>query len=552
MSSVEVKVPDMGNFESVTVIDVLVKPGDTIDVETPLVTLETDKATMDVPSTAKGVVEKVHVTKGGSVSTGALIVTVKAEAGVEVPQAQQGAKAANPSAAAPATAAAAQPASAPAAAAAPSSIDVSVPDMGSFDSVGVIDVLVKPGDAVDFETPLVTLETDKATMDVPSTAKGVVEKVHVSKGGKVSPGSVVVTVKGHAASAAAPAAAKPAAASSPNKPATQAARPAAPQGVQQVMAPAARAGLPPIDEQSFGASHASPSVRKFARELGVNLGSVRGSGEKGRILLDDVKAFVKMVMSGGGPAAAPALPKAHNYDPSAFGAVEVKPLNRVQKISGPRLQAAWINIPHVTQFDESDITDLEVLRGSLKDKAAAAGVKVTPLAFIIEAAVRAMREFPVLNSQLDESAQNLIFKKFYNVGFAADTPNGLLVPVIKGADKMDVFAVAKSLADLSGKAREGKLPGADMQGAGFTISSLGGIGGTLFTPIINSPEVAILGVSRSAMKPVWDGKQFAPRLMLPLSFSYDHRVIDGAMGARIAKFLADTLANAKDLVGAMS
>jgi len=544
MSTVEVRVPDMGNFESVTVIDVLVKPGDTIDIETPLVTLETDKATMDVPSTAKGVVEKVHVAKGGSVSTGALIVTVKAEAAAASAPASQ--------AAAPASAPAAKPASAPApaAAAAPSSIDVSVPDMGSFDSVAVIDVLVKPGDTVDFETPLVTLETDKATMDVPSTAKGVVEKVHVAKGGKVSPGSVVVTVKGHAAVAAAPATSAPAAA--PDKPAAQAARPAASQGVQQVMAPAARGGLPPIDEQSFGAAHASPSVRKFARELGVNLGSVRGSGEKGRILLDDVKAFVKMVMSGGGPAAAPALPKAHNYDPSAFGAVEVKPLSRVQKISGPRLQAAWINIPHVTQFDESDITDLEALRGSLKDKAAAAGVKVTPLAFIVEAAVRAMREFPVLNSQLDESGQNLIFKKFYNVGFAADTPNGLLVPVIKGADKMDVFAVAKALGELSGKAREGKLPGADMQGAGFTISSLGGIGGTLFTPIINSPEVAILGVSKSAMKPVWDGKQFAPRLMLPLSFSYDHRVIDGAMGARIAKFLADTLANAKDLVGAMS
>jgi pyruvate dehydrogenase E2 component (dihydrolipoamide acetyltransferase) len=550
MSTVEVRVPDMGNFESVSFIDVLVKPGDTIDIETPLVTLETDKATMDVPSTAKGVVEKVHVTKGGSVSTGALIVTVKAEAGTAKP-----APAAQ--AAAPATAPPAKSVSepAPAVTAVPSSIDVSVPDMGSFDSVGVIDVLVKPGDAVDFETPLVTLETDKATMDVPSTAKGIVEKVHVSKGGKVSPGSVVVTVKGHAAVAAAPAKSAPAAA--PDKPAAQAARPAAPQGVQQAnipqtRAPAARGGLPPIDEQSFGAAHASPSVRKFARELGVNLGSVRGSGEKGRILLDDVKAFVKMVMSGGGPAAAPALPKAHNYDPSAFGEVEVKPLNRVQKISGPRLQAAWINIPHVTQFDESDITDLETLRGSLKEKAAAGGVKVTPLAFIIEAAVRAMREFPVLNSQLDESGQNLVFKKFYNVGFAADTPNGLLVPVIKGADKMDVFAVAKSLADLSGKAREGKLPGADMQGAGFTISSLGGIGGTLFTPIINSPEVAILGVSKAAMKPVWDGKQFAPRLMLPLSFSYDHRVIDGAMGARIAKFLADTLVNAKDLVGAMS
>jgi pyruvate dehydrogenase E2 component (dihydrolipoamide acetyltransferase) len=545
MSTVEVRVPDMGNFETVTVIDVLVKPGDTIDVDTPLVTLETDKATMDVPSTAKGVVEKVHVTKGGSVSTGAVIVTVKAEAGSAAPA--PAAKAVAPT---PAPAAA-KAAPAPVASAAPSSIDVNVPDMGSFDSVGVIDVLVKPGDSVDFDTPLVTLETDKATMDVPSTAKGVVEKVHVAKGGKVSPGSVVVTVKGHAASAAAPPAAKPAA-PAPDKPASQTPA-AAPQRVQQVMAPAARGGLPPIDEASFGAAHASPSVRKFARELGVSLGSVRGSGEKSRILLDDVKAFGKMVMAGGGPvAAAPALPKAHNYDPAAFGAVEVKPLNRVQKISGPRLQAAWINIPHVTQFDEADITDLEALRGSLKEKAAAAGVKVTPLAFIIEAAVRAMREFPVLNSQLDESGQNLVFKKFFNVGFAADTPNGLLVPVIKGADKMDVFAVAKALGELSGKAREGKLPGADMQGAGFTISSLGGIGGTLFTPIINSPEVAILGVSKSAMKPEWDGKQFAPRHILPQSFSYDHRDIDGAMGARIAKYQADTMANSKDLDGAKS
>jgi pyruvate dehydrogenase E2 component (dihydrolipoamide acetyltransferase) len=486
----------------------------------------------------------VHVTKGGSVSTGALIVTVKAEMGAAVPE--SAAKTAAPAAPAPA---AAKAAPAPAASAAPTSIDVSVPDMGSFDSVGVIDVLVKVGDSVDIDTPLVTLETDKATMDVPSTAKGVVEKVHVAKGGKVSPGSVVVTVRGHGASAAAPATR---AAAAPDKPISQT-PPAAPQRVLQILAPAARGGLPPIDEAGFGAAHASPSVRKFARELGVNLGSVRGSGEKGRILLDDVKAFVKMVMSGGGPvAAAPALPKAHNYDPAAFGEVEVKPLNRVQKISGPRLQAAWINIPHVTQFDESDITDLEALRGTLKEKAAAAGVKVTPLAFIIEAAVRAMREFPVLNSQLDESGQNLIFKKFFNVGFAADTPNGLLVPVIKGADRLDVFAVAKALGDLSGKARDGKLPGADMQGAGFTISSLGGVGGTMFTPIINSPEVAILGVSRSAMKPVWEGKQFAPRLMLPLSFSYDHRVIDGAMGARIAKFLADTLAKPKDLVGAMS
>jgi pyruvate dehydrogenase E2 component (dihydrolipoamide acetyltransferase) len=543
MSSLaEVRVPDMGNFDSVAVIDVLVKAGDSIDIDTPLVTLETDKATMDVPSTVKGVVETVHVTKGGSVSTGALVVTVKSEsASAAAPPAATAAAPAPTPAAAPA-------ATPPAPAAIPSSIDVRVPDMGSFDSVGVIDVLVKPGDTVDIDSPLVTLETDKATMDVPSTAKGLVEKVHVSKGGKVSPGSVVVTVKGYAAAAAAPAKAAPA----PDKPAPASApRPAAPQGVQQTLQTRA---LPPIDEAGFGLAHASPSVRKFARELGVNLGSVRGSGEKGRILLDDVKAFVKLVMSGGVAMAAPApaLPKAHYADPAAYGDVEVRPLNRVQKISGPRLQAAWINIPHVTQFDESDITELEQVRGSLKEKAAVAGVKVTPLAFIVEAAARAMREFPVLNSQLDETGQNLIYKKFINVGFAADTPNGLLVPVIKGVDRMDVFAVARALGELSAKAREGKLPGADMQGAGFTISSLGGIGGTLFTPIINSPEVAILGVSKSAMKPVWDGKQFAPRLMLPLSFSYDHRVIDGALGARIAKFLADTLAKPKDLIGAMS
>jgi pyruvate dehydrogenase E2 component (dihydrolipoamide acetyltransferase) len=544
MSTVEVKVPDMGSFESVSVIDVLVKPGDTIDIDTPLVTLETDKATMDVPSTAKGVVEKVHVAKGGTVATGALIVSVKvADSAAAAP------------AAAPASSAAKSappPAAAPAAPAVVSSIEVRVPDMGAFDSVSVIEVLVKPGDTVDFDTPLVTLETDKATMDVPSTAKGLVEQVHVTKGGKVSQGALLVTVKGVAPVAAATPD-KPAAASAKPASAAQPARPAAPQAAQQVMVAARGGALPAIDEGTFSAAHASPSVRKFARELGVNLGSVRGSGEKGRILLDDVKAFVKMVMSGGGPvAAAPALPKAHNYDPAAFGDVEIRPLNRVQKISGPRLQAAWINIPHVTQFDESDISDLEALRGTLKEKAAAAGVKVTPLAFIIQAAVRAMREFPALNSQLDEAGQNLIFKKFINVGFAADTPNGLLVPVIKSADKLDVFAIAKALGELSAKARDGKLPGADMQGAGFTISSLGGIGGTMFTPIINSPEVAILGVSKSAMKPVWDGKQFAPRLMLPLSLSYDHRVIDGALGARIAKYLADTLAKPQDLVGAMS
>ncbi len=544
MSTVEVRVPDMGNFESVTVIDVLVKVGDSIDIDTPLATLETDKATMDIPSTAKGVVEKVHIAKGGSVSAGSVVVTVKSDAPAAAP-----AKAASAAPTQPAAAKSAPAAAAPAPAK-EGPVEVRVPDMGSFDSVSVIDVMVKSGDTVDFDTPLATLETDKATMDVPSTAKGVVEKVHVAKGGKVGPGALVVTVKGIAASAAAPAAP---AAPAPSRPAAPAAapRPAAPQGVAQSLPTSA--GLPAIDEASFSAAHASPSVRKFARELGVNLGSVRGSGEKGRILLDDVKAFVKLVMSGGGGVAAgPSLPKVPVVDYAAFGPVEVKPLSRVQKISGPRLQAAWINIPHVTQYDDSDITDLEALRGSLKEKAAAQGVKVTPLAFIVQAALRAMREFPVLNSSLDESGQNLVFKQFFNVGFAADTPNGLLVPVIKEADRKNVFEIAGSLATLSEKARAGKLPGADMQGAGFTISSLGGIGGTAFTPIINAPEVAILGVSKASMKPVWSGEAFQPRLMLPLSFSYDHRVIDGALGARITKFIADTLARPKDLLEAMS
>jgi len=549
-SLIEVRVPDMGNFDSVAVIDVLVKPGDVIDIDTPLATLETDKATMDIPSTAKGVVEKVHITKGGTVSPGAVVVSVKGEA----PAAAS--VAATPSAAPSAATAPIAPVAPAAAPPKEGPVEVRVPDMGNFDAVSVIEVMVKPGDTVDFDSPLATLETDKATMDVPSTAKGVVEKVHVTKGGKVGPGALVVTVKGISAAASAAAAPAPAAAPAASKPAPVAARPAAAQGVAQSLPQFnlnRGGGLPAIDEASFGRAHASPSVRKFARELGVDLGSVRGSGEKGRILADDVKAFVKLVMSGGmAVAAAPALPKAHYADPSAFGAVEVKPLNRIQKISGPRLQAAWINIPHVTQYDEGDITELESVRGSLKEKATAAGVKVTPLAFIVQAAVRAMREFPVLNSQLDEGGQNLLLKKFFNVGFAADTPNGLLVPVIKAADKMDVFAVAKALGELSGKAREGKLPGADMQGAGFTITSLGGVGGTAFTPIINAPEVAILGVSKSSMKPVWNGKEFAPRLMLPLSFSYDHRVIDGAMGARIAKFLAEALQKPKDLLGAMS
>ncbi|MEY2855045.1 MAG: hypothetical protein RL030_2177 [Pseudomonadota bacterium] len=518
----EVRVPDLGNFSDVGVIDVLVKPGDRVEVDTPLVTLETEKATMDVPSSAAGVVEKVHVEKGGKIAAGGLVVTLRAE--VE----------------AAATAQPAATAATPAASAAPISMDVLVPDMGNFTEVGVIDVLVKPGDRVEVDTPLVTLETEKATMDVPSTAAGVVEKIHVQKGGKLSPGSRVVTLSGVIVAAAAPVAAGSTAATPPpaSKPATQATAPAA-------QSTASRPGsLPAISEAGFSKAHAGPSVRKLARELGVDLPRVKGSGLKGRITHEDVKAWVKQILSGGGPVAAgPALPQVPVVDFAKFGAIEVKPLGRIQKISSSRLHASWVNLPHVTQFDEADITDLEATRATLKDKAAAEGVKLTPLAFIIRAVVKALQEYPTFNASLDAEVQNVILKKYMHIGFAADTPNGLLVPVIQSADRMDVYQIARALADLSDRARKGTLKGSEMQGGCFTVSSLGGIGGTAFTPIINAPEVAILGVSRTQTRPVWQDRAFVPRQMLPLSLSYDHRLIDGALGARFAVYLSKMLAS---------
>jgi pyruvate dehydrogenase E2 component (dihydrolipoamide acetyltransferase) len=490
---------------------------------------------MDVPSTAAGTIEKVHVATGDKISTGGLVVTVRAA----------GEATATPAAQAPAAQKVA-PAAAPAASAPPASasIDVVVPDMGSFTEVGVIDVLVKPGDTVELETPLVTLETEKATMDVPSTVAGVVEAVHVQKGGKISAGGRVVTVKG-AAAAPAPAATAAAAAPAAAPAKTEAARPAA--AVAQVPAPAA-----PVNEAGFSKAHAGPSVRKLARELGVDLTRVKGSGTKGRIQHEDVKSFVKQVMTGGGTAGGghglPALPV---VDFTKFGAVEVKPLSRVQKISGSRLHASWVNIPHVTQYDEADITELEAERKRLKEKAESQGIKLTPLAFIVRAVVRALQEFPTFNASLDPAGENLVLKKYLHVGFAADTPNGLMVPVIRDADRKDIYEIARALGDLSDKARKGKLSGAEMQGGCFTISSLGGIGGTAFTPIINPPEVAILGVSRTQTKPVWQKDAFVPRQMLPLSLSYDHRVIDGALGARFAVYLSAALADPKTLLEAI-
>jgi pyruvate dehydrogenase E2 component (dihydrolipoamide acetyltransferase) len=438
---------------------------------------------------------------------------------------------------------------------------VRVPDLGNFKDVAVIDVLVKPGDSIAIDTPLVTLESDKAAMDVPSTASGVVERVHAAKGGKVNSGDLLATLKADGAQT--DSAPRPLASAQPTAPPQPAALPpaAAPGGK---LTPRSLLGVPtsyrsdlaPIDEPGFSRAHAGPSVRKFARELGVDLAKVPGHGFKDRITHDDVKAFVKGALAGGGggggtDTARPALPAVPTVDFTQFGPTAVEPLSRIQRISGPRLHSSWVNIPHVTQFDVADITDLEQMRAGLKDKAQAAGVKLTPLAFIMRACVKALQEFPRFNTSLDADGANLIVKKYLHMGFAADTPNGLVVPVVRDADRKDVYELARHLGALSEKARAGKLPPTDMQGGCFTISSLGGIGGTAFTPIINAPEVAILGVSRSSMQPVYRDGGFVPRLMLPLSLSYDHRVVDGAMAARFTTYLAATLAEPRALLEAV-
>ena len=471
--------------------------------------------------------------------------------------------------------------------------EVLVPDIGGFKDVSVIDVLVKDGQQIEKETPLITIETEKAAMDVPAPAAGRIAQVKLKQGDKVSEGSLILLLEPAAAAAASAepgnsAAAAGATAASPASPAqgaapvqATAAQPtstAAVSGAAASAAPAAAApkatasGAPAsseaaapgaaapsqaapiaaaIDEAAFSKAYASPSVRKFARELGADLGRIKGTGVKGRITQEDVKAHVKGILGAmQAPAAAggSALPKVPVVDFAQFGPVEIKPLSRIQKISGARLQASWVNLPHVTQHEDADITDLEAARVALKSQASQEGVRLTPLAFIIRACVLSLQEFPRFNSSLDAGGENLVLKKYFNIGFAADTPNGLVVPVIANADRLALFDIARVLAVMSEKARAGKLKNTEMQGGTFTISSLGGIGGTAFTPIINAPEVAILGVSKSSQKPVYDRGAFLPRLMLPLSLSYDHRVIDGAEAARFVVFLAKTLGDVKALL----
>jgi pyruvate dehydrogenase E2 component (dihydrolipoamide acetyltransferase) len=532
---IEVKVPDIGDFDAVPVIELFVKEGDTIKVDDAICTLESDKATMDVPSSAAGVVREVLVKLGDKVAEGTLLI--KVESGAAAAASAPAATASVP-AAAPAPVAAAPVA----AAAASGPVEVKVPDIGDFSEVPVIDIFVKVGDTVKVDDALVTLESDKATMDVPSSAAGVVKEIRVKLGDKVSEGAVIVLLEG-AASAVAPAAA--AAAPAASAPAAPVAAPLA----APAAAPAAAQSLPPVPPLGSKV-HASPSVRAYARELGVDLNKVKAGGPNGRILREDVTAFVKGALSAPAsvPAAAASLgggldllpwPK---VDFSKFGEIEVKPLSRIKKISGQNLSRNWVMIPAVTYHEDADITDLEAFRVQLnKENEKGGGAKLTMLAFIVKACVKAMQKYPEFNASLD--GDNLVLKKYFNIGFAADTPNGLVVPVIKNADRKSVFEIAQESGDLARQARDGKLKPADMQGACFTISSLGGIGGTYFAPIVNAPEVAILGVNKSAMKPVWDGKQFVPRLTLPLSLTADHRVIDGALATRFNVYVAQLLAD---------
>ena len=538
----QVLVPDIGDFKEVEVIEVLVKPGDAVSKEQSLITLESDKATMEIPSPSSGVVKEIKVKTGDKVSQGTTILLLDAK---DEPKKAEAKKEEPKKAEAP------RPPAAPAPAAQPSrgggTQTVGVPDIGDFKEVEVIEVLVKPGDKVAKEQSLITLESDKATMEIPSPTGGVVKEIKVKTGDKVSQGMPILVLEGTEQRS------EPRAETKAEAPKVA---PAAPGP-----APAASAGTRPVPreprEETTSKPHASPSVRKFARELGVDLAQVQGSGPKGRILHTDVQGFVKGALArgpapvaakGGGGALPFNLPAWPDVDFAKFGPVETKPLSRIQKLSGPYLHRNWISIPHITQCDDADITDLEAFRKAQTAETEKKGFKLTMLAFMIKACVTALRQYPQFNSSLDKSGESIIIKKYFHIGVAVDTPGGLVVPVVRDADRNGIFDLAHELAEISKLARDQKLKPGDLQGGTFSISSLGGIGGSYFTPIINAPEVAILGVSRSMMKPVWDGKQFAARLMLPLSLSYDHRVIDGATAARFTTYLVSVLSDIRKLI----
>ena len=538
MALIEVKVPDIGDFKDVAVIELLVKVGDRVAVEQSLITVESDKASMEIPASHAGVVKEIKVTLGDKINEGTLLLLLEADSAAASEPA--------PAAPEPSQVPSHVPAAAPLAQVTGGSVQVLVPDIGDFDEVSVIEVMVKPGDRIKVEQSLITVESDKASMEIPSSHAGVVKEVLVKLGDKVGKGSQVVVLE-VAAGAVLTAAPAPAA--------LVVSTPAVALPPDRVMPTAA---LPPHEPNApkTALPHASPSIRRLARDLGVQLGEVPGSGPKGRITQDDVQGFVKRVMAGAvqtaaqqakAPAAAsageafPGLLPWPKVDFAKFGPIERKDLSRIQKISGANLHRNWVLIPHVTNHDDVDITDLEAFRVQTNQENEKSGVKVTMLAFMIKAAVAALKKFPQFNASLD--GEQLVLKSYFNIGFAADTPNGLVVPVIKDADKKGIFQISQEMGDLAKKARDGKLGPADMSGGCFSISSLGGIGGRYFTPIINAPEVSIMGVCKSSIEPRWDGKQFAPRLILPLSLSWDHRVIDGATAARFNVYFGSLLSD---------
>jgi len=513
MSSIKnIELPDIGDFDEVEVIEILVSVGDTIAADDSIMTLESDKASMEIPSPFAGTVTKININIGDKIKQGDSLIsleitqeseesTIEEEESIEL-VAETSTKI----------------------------VPVVVPDIGDFDEVEVIEILVSVGDELNEEDSIITLESDKASMEIPTPFSGTVSSINISLGDKLKLGDLILEMQSSGATKAEATVKEAPSAPAPTKPAT-------------VIAPAPTANTnESVSNVPAGDSHASPSIRKLARELGVDLSKVTGTGQKGRVLDTDLKAYVKQIITSG--ATGSAIPKVPVIDFSKFGETELQPLSRINKLSGKHLSACWLNIPHVTQFDEVNIDQMEAFRQEQKAK----GVKLTPLVFIMKAVIQALKQHPRLNSALDESGENLIIKKYFNLGIAMDTPNGLVVPVIRDVDQKSLSDLATELAETSAKARDGKLKPGDMQGAGFTISSLGGIGGTQFTPIVNAPEVAILGVSRSQTKPIWDGKNFVPTLMLPLALSYDHRVIDGAQGGRFMSNLNSILQDIREIL----
>ena len=527
---IELKIPDIGATD-VNVAEVYVKVGDKINIDDNLIMLETDKATMEVPATSAGTVKEIKIKVGDKVNEGNLILILESTANVEVKSAPVAVSNSTPTASADVVS---------------SHIELKIPDIGATD-VNVAEVYVKVGDKINIDDNLIMLETDKATMEVPATSAGTIKEIKIKVGDKVNEGNLILILEGTSNVAVQPALATPSNVEVAVSKVTETTKTAE----SPKNAPVVNNNTTKIDEVSFSKAFASPSIRKLARELGVDLGRVKGNGTKGRITENDLKEFVKGVMTGSISAGIPTNGSGLDILPwpkvdfAKFGEIEVKAMSRIKQISGANLARNWVMIPHVTQFDEADITTLEEFRKQLNEEYKKAEIKITPLAFLIKACVFALKKFPEFNASIDGG--NLVYKKYYNIGFAADTPNGLVVPVLKDADKKGIIELANESSALAKLARDGKLKPTDMQGGTFTISSLGGIGGTAFTPIVNAPEVAILGISKSGIKPIWNGNEFIPRQMLPLSLSYDHRIIDGALAAKFTSYLAGVIADIRRL-----